>query len=75
MKMNFNNDFLYMLGLKLRGITEAAFLSTISISITCIIFILVVFFVTDWSGVQEHIGECILASAIVNLGWYHQFGK
>jgi hypothetical protein len=51
MKMNFNNNFLYMLGLKLRGITEAAFLSTMSISITCIIFILVVFFVTDWTGV------------------------
>jgi hypothetical protein len=75
MNFNFNNGFLYMLGLRLRGITEAVFLSTISISMTCIIFILVVFFVTDWSGVQEHIGECILASAIVNLGWYQQFGK
>jgi hypothetical protein len=50
------------------------FLSIMSISITCIIFILVVFFVTDWSGVQEHIGECIIASSIVTLGWFYQFG-
>jgi hypothetical protein len=50
------------------------FLSIMSISITCIIFILIVFSVTDWSGVQEHIGECIIASSIVTLGWFHQFG-
>jgi hypothetical protein len=50
------------------------FLSIMSISITCIIFILVVFFVTDWSGIQEHIGECIIASSIVTLGWFYQFG-
>jgi hypothetical protein len=50
------------------------FLSIMSISITCIIFILVVFFVTDWRGVQEHVGECIIASAIVTLGWFYQFG-
>jgi hypothetical protein len=51
------------------------FLSIMSISITSIIFILVVFFVTDWSSVQEHIGECIIASAIVTLGWFYQFGS
>ncbi|MBL4799463.1 MAG: hypothetical protein JKY50_18830 [Oleispira sp.] len=55
-------------------IAGAIFLSIVSISITCIIFILTVLFVTDLSGVQEHIGECIIASAIVTLGWFYQFG-
>jgi hypothetical protein len=74
-KMNLNNDFLYMLVMRLRVIAGATFLSIMSISITCIIFMLIVLFVTDHGGVQEHIGECIIASAIVTLGWFHQFGK
>jgi hypothetical protein len=71
MKINLDNVSLYMFFLTLKRIAGATFLSIMSISITCIIFILVVFFVTDWSGVQEHIGECIIASAIVTLGWFH----
>lgn len=51
------------------------FFSILSIPITCMIFILMVFFITDWSGVQEHIGECIIASAIATLGWFHQLGQ
>jgi hypothetical protein len=51
------------------------FFSILSIPINCIIFILMVFFITDWSGVQEHIGECIIASAIATLGWFHQLGQ
>lgn len=70
MKMNLDNDFLYMFVMKLKYIAGAIFFSIMSISITSIIFILVVFFVTDWSCVQEHIGECIIASAIVTLGWF-----
>lgn len=75
MKINFYNDFLYIWIMKLKCTAGVIFLSIISISMSCIIFILVASFVTDWSGVQEHIGECILASAIVNSGWFHQFGK
>lgn len=70
MKINLDNDFLYMLIMKLKYIAGAIFFSIMSILITSIIFILVVFFVTDWSHVQEHIGECIIASAIVTLGWF-----
>jgi hypothetical protein len=70
--MGFYDDFVYMWIMKLKRIAGLIFLSIISISMTCIIFILVAFFVTDWSGVQEHVGECILASAIVNSGWFHQ---
>lgn len=73
--MNFYDNFVYMWIMKLKRIAGVIFLSIISISMTCIIFILVAFFVTDWGGVQEHVGECILASAIVNLGWFHQFGR
>lgn len=51
------------------------FYSVLSISITCLIFMLVVFLVTDWSGVQEHIGECVIASAITTLGWFHQISQ
>ena len=73
--MGFYDDFVYIWIMKLKRITGAILLSLISISMTCIIFILAAFFVTDWSGAQEHIGECILASAIVNLGCVHQFGR
>jgi hypothetical protein len=56
-------------------IAGTIFFSILSTSITCMMFILVVFFITDWSGVQEHIGECIIASAIATLGWFHQLGQ
>lgn len=51
------------------------FYSALSIPITSLIFILAVFIVTDWNGVQEHVGECIIASAIVTLGWFHQLSQ
>jgi hypothetical protein len=51
------------------------FFSAMSISITFVIFMLLVFLVTDWSGVQAHVGECAIASAIASLGWFHQLAQ
>lgn len=51
-------------------IAGSIFISIVAISITSLIFILILLSVTAWIGVQKHIGECILASAIVSLGWF-----
>ena len=56
-------------------IAEIIFYSVLSISITCLIFMLMVFLVTDWSGAQGHIGECVIASAITTLEWSHQLSQ
>ena len=55
-------------------IAGSIFISIVAISITSLIFILILLSVAGWIGVQEHIGECIIASAIVTLGWCYQFG-
>lgn len=55
-------------------IAGSIFISIVAISITSLLFILILLFVTGWVGVQEHVGECIIASAIVTLGWLYQFG-
>ena len=55
-------------------IAGSIFISIVAISITSLIFILILLSVAGWVGVQEHIGECIIASAIVTLGWLYQFG-
>ncbi|MBL4797323.1 MAG: hypothetical protein JKY50_07910 [Oleispira sp.] len=48
------------------------FFSTMSIAVSFIVFILPVFLITGWEGVQSHIGACIIASSIASLGWFHQ---
>lgn len=51
------------------------FFSTMSISVSFMIFILPVFIITGWEGVQDHIGECIIASSIASLCWFHQLAQ
>ena len=51
------------------------FFSVLSTVISFIMITTLVFFVTDSSGVQEHVGECAIASAIATLGWFHQLGQ
>lgn len=56
-------------------IAGTVFLSIMSISVSFILILLLVLLVTGWSGVQEHIGECVIASAILSLGWFHQLSN
>ena len=56
-------------------IAGTVFLSIMSISVSFILILLLVLLVTGWSGVQEYIGECVIASAILSLGWFHQLSN
>jgi hypothetical protein len=51
------------------------FFSVLSNIVCFIVLISLVFLVTDWSGVQERVGECVIASAIATLGWFRQLGQ
>jgi ABC-type transport system involved in multi-copper enzyme maturation permease subunit len=51
------------------------FFSIMSISISFMILVLLILLVTGLDGVQEHVGECIIASAIASLGWFHQLAQ
>lgn len=59
----------------LEHILGITFFSVLSTVISFIMIIILVFFVAGWSGVQEHVGECAIASAIATLGWFHQLGQ
>jgi len=59
----------------LEHIIGIIFFSVLSTVISFIMIATLIFFVTDWNGVQEHIGECAIASAIATLGWFHQLGQ
>lgn len=58
-----------------RHILGLTFFSTMSISISFMLFILPIFIMTGWEGVQNNIGECIIASSITSVGWFHLTAK
>lgn len=51
------------------------FFTTMSVSITFMLFVLPVFVVTGWEGVQDNIGECLIAASITSTGWFHYSAK
>jgi len=40
-----------------------------------LLFSLLIWLVSGIEGLQENIGECVIASAILSLGWFHNLGQ
>jgi hypothetical protein len=40
-----------------------------------VLFSLLIWLISGIEGFQENLGECVIASAIFSLGWFHNIGQ